>query len=59
MTDAGLLYATTAILWGMYSSVRTHNLYGSEGRQMLSFVINVLVCPVAIMVTIYQETHDS
>jgi len=43
------LYAITAILWATYAAKMARQEYGSEGRWVLSFVSNLLLCPVAIL----------
>lgn len=43
------LYAVTAILWATYAARMARQEYGSNGRWRLSFVVNLLLCPAAIL----------
>jgi len=42
-------YIITALLWAIYAVKMTRGAWGSEGRVWLTFAINLLVCPIAIL----------
>ena len=52
------LYAATAILWATYAARMARQEYGSEGRWFWSFVVNLLLCPVAILWASIFKAND-
>jgi predicted membrane metal-binding protein len=52
-----VLYAVTAILWATYSARMARQEYGSDGRWCLSFAVNLLLCPVAILWASIWKAH--
>lgn len=42
------LYVVTAIVWATYAARMARQKFGSEGRWVWAFMINLILCPVAI-----------
>lgn len=57
-----ILYLCTALLWGVYASAMSWFVYGADGRRpgslVLNFLINTMLCPLAILWALLFRTRD-
>jgi hypothetical protein len=49
-------YLLTAFLWAIYASRKTRQTFGANSQWVLSFIINLILCPVAILWAIILHT---